>query len=240
MSASGQGATSPVSTGGGGTLFEQHADALFLALLLVRAPLPILKDCQVEEVHLQAEHLGWKTDDVLVVASRPDGVVRRLAMQVKRQFTISAKDATCKKAFGDFWTDFRSSEFDPAKDRLALVTLLGTIVLLGGFNSLLDCARASPDAADFMRRLEVDRLLSKTARGYATTIRGILEDAGEAAPTDEEFWGFLSVLHVVSFDLNTATGQTEAWTKALLAASANEGDPLAAAEASWRELLEPP
>jgi hypothetical protein len=238
MSASGQGATSPVSTGGGGTLFEQHADALFLALLLVRAPLPILKDCQVEEVHLQAEHLGWKTDDVLVVASRPDGVVRRLAMQVKRQFTISAKDATCKKAFGDFWTDFRSSEFDPAKDRLALVTLLGTIVLLGGFNSLLDCARASPDAADFMRRLEVDRLLSKTARGYATTIRGILEDAGEAAPTDEEFWGFLSVLHVVSFDLNTATGQTEAWTKALLAASANEGDPLAAAEASWRELLE--
>ena len=58
-------ATSPVSTGGGGTLFEQHVDALFLALLLVRAPLPILKDCQVEEVHFQAEHLGWKTDDVL-------------------------------------------------------------------------------------------------------------------------------------------------------------------------------
>jgi len=231
-------ATSPVSTGGGGTFFEQHVDALFLALLLVRAPLPILKDCQTEEVHLQGEHLGWKTDDVLVVARRPDGMVRRLAMQVKRQFTISERDETCRKAFGDFWADFRGGEFDPAKDRFALVTLRGTHVLLNTFNSLLDCARVSVDAADFMRRLEVDGFLSKKARGYAATIRRILEDAGEAAPTDEEFWRFLSVLHVLSFDLNTASGQTEAWIKALLAVSANQGDQLAVAEASWRELLE--
>jgi len=231
-------AASPVSTGGGGTFFEQHVDALFLALLLVRAPLPVLKDCQIEEVHLQAEHLGWKTDDILVVGVRADDRRRRLAAQVKRQFTISKEDKTCTKAFGDFWTDFKDSEFDPVNDRFALITLRGTNVLLQGFNSLLDCARASSDAADFMRRLEVDGLLSKTARGYATTIRRILEDADNAAPTDDEFWRFLSVLHVVSFDLNTATAQTEAWIKALLAASANEGDVLVAAQASWRELLE--
>jgi hypothetical protein len=235
---SGASSASPISSGGGGTFFEQHVDALFLALLLVRAPLPVLKDCQVEEVHLQAEHLSWKTDDVLVVALRPDGVRRRLAAQVKRQFAISEKDDICKKALGDFWADFRGSEFDPAKDRLALVTLRRTNVLLDGFNSLLDCARASADAADFLRRLEVEGFLSKTARGYATTIRRILEDADDVGPTDEEFWHFLSVLHVVSFDLNTASAQTEAWIKALLATSANEGDNLAAAEASWRELLE--
>lgn len=231
-------ATSPISTGGSGTFFEQHVDALFLALLLVRAPLPILKGCQVEEVHLQAEHLGWKTDDVLLVARRPDGVVRRLAMQVKRQFTISEKNEACRKAFGDFWADFRGTEFDPANDRFSLVTLQGTTVLLDSFNSLLDCARASVDAADFIRRLEVDRFLSKKARDYAATIRRILEDVGETAPTDEEFWRFLSILHVLSFDLNTASSQTEAWIKTLLAVSANQGDPIAVAEASWREFLE--
>ena len=231
-------AASPISSGGGGTFFEQHVDALFLALLLVRAPLPILKDCQVEEVHLQSEHLGWNTDDVLIVAARPDGVVRQLAIQVKRQFTISEKDEICKKAFGDFWADFRGAEFDPANDRLALVTLLGTNVLLGGFNSLLDCARTAADAEDFRSRLGVNGFLSKTARGYATTLRKILEDVGGAAATDEDFWRFLCVLNVVSFDLNTASGQTEAWIKVLLAATANEGDPLAAAEASWRDLLE--
>lgn len=234
---SGPSTTSSVATGGGGTFFEQHVDALFLALLLVRAPLPILKDCQAEEVHFQAKHLLWNTDDVLLVAVRPDGVRCRLAAQVKRRFTISEKDETCKKAFGDFWADFKGSEFDQATDRLALATLRGTNVLLDGFNSLLDCARASADAADFMRRLEVDGFLSKTARGHGTTIRRILEDADEA-PTDEQFWRFLSLLHVVSFDLNTASAQNEAWIKALLAATARGGDTLAAAEASWRELLE--
>jgi hypothetical protein len=198
---------------------------------------PVLKDCQVEEVHVQAEHLGWETDDVLVVAVRPDGVRRRLAAQVKRQFTIGEKDETCKKAFGNFCADFKGPKFDPATDRFALVTLRGTNVLLDGFNSLLDCARASADAADFMRRLDVDGFLSKTARGYATTIRRILEDASHVL-TDEQFWRFLSVLHVVSFDLNTASAQNEAWIKALLAATANGGDPLTAAEVSWRELLE--
>ncbi|WP_239681316.1 AAA family ATPase [Ectothiorhodospira variabilis] len=188
-------------------------------------------------MHLQAEHLDWATDDVLVVAMRPDGVRRRLAAQVKRQFTISPKDETCKNAFRDFWADLNGSEFDSDTDRLALVTLRGTSVLLDGFNTLLDCARASADASDFIRRLEVDRFLSKTARSYAATIRRILDDAA-TPPTDEQFWRYLSVLHVVSFDLNTASAQNEAWIKALLAATANRGNPLAVAEASWRELLE--
>lgn len=230
-------ATNPVSSGGGGTIFEQHVDALFLALLLVRAPLPVLKDCQVEEVHLQAEHLGWATDDALVVAERPDGVQRRLAAQVKRQFKISENDDVCTKAFGDFWSDFSGDEFDPDLDRLALITLRGTNTLLDAFNSLLDCARASKDADDFMRRLQVDGYLSKKARGYAATIRNILVSAG-AAPTDEQFWRFLSVIHVVSFDLNTAAAQNEAWVKALLAATASGGNPMQAAELSWHELLE--
>lgn len=229
---------SPVSTGAGGAFFEQHVDALFLVLLLVRAPPPILLDCQVEEVHLQSEHLRWETDDILVIGARADGQRRRLAAQVKRGFTISKTDKTCRETFGDFWADFRGSEFDPANDRLALVTLRGTNVLLQDFNGLLDCARASVDAADFMRRLEVEGFLSKKARVYATVIRQILEDANDTAPSDDEFWRFLAALHLVSFDLNTASAQTEAWIKALLAATANAGAASMAAEASWRELLE--
>ncbi len=54
-------ASSPNATGGGGAHFEQHVDAAFLALLLVQAIPPVLKDCVVSAVHLQAERLGWKT-----------------------------------------------------------------------------------------------------------------------------------------------------------------------------------
>jgi hypothetical protein len=48
-----QSVSSPIATGGGGNFFEQHVDALFLALLLVRGIPPIMLDCQIEEVHLQ-------------------------------------------------------------------------------------------------------------------------------------------------------------------------------------------
>jgi hypothetical protein len=238
MSESGSGVASPTSTGGGGTFFEQHVDALFLALLLVRAPLPVLKDAQAEEVHLQAKHLGWRTDDLLVVARRADGQQRRLAAQVKRQFTISGKNEDCQNAFADFWSDFKSPKFNPATDRLALIVLRGTDRLLGAFNSLLECARASADGDDFARRLATDGFLSKTARDYATTIRKLIEDAQGSDPTDDEFWRFLSVLHVLSFDLTTASAQNEAWIKGLLALATSDANGLATAEATWRELLE--
>lgn len=230
-------ATNPTSTGGGGTYFEQHVDALFLALLLVRAPLPILRDCQAEEVHLQAEHLGWKTDDVLIIAKNSAGEFYRLASQVKRQFRISEHDEACRKAFADFWGDFNREDFEPEFDRFALITLRGTNALLGDFQSLLDCSRASADVEDFMHRLGIDGFLSKTARNRASKIRQILEECGPT-PTDQEFWTFLRTIHVLSFDLNTASAQNEVWAKALLASAVKEGNAVEKAEATWRELLE--
>lgn len=82
--------SSPAATGGAGTFFEQHVNAHWLALLLTRAIPPVLTDSVVTEVHLQAEHLGWSTDDFLVVADRGQGQPRRLVGQVKRSFTVSA------------------------------------------------------------------------------------------------------------------------------------------------------
>ena len=89
--------SSPISTGGGGNEFERHTDAYWLALLAVRSIPPILIDCVVEEVHLQAEHLGWDTDDTLIVGRTATGDLRRLACQVKRSFRISANDSECCK-----------------------------------------------------------------------------------------------------------------------------------------------
>ncbi len=231
--------SSPIATGGAGTLFEQHVDALFLALMLARGIPPILKDCQVEEVHLQSGHLGWSTDDLLIIGTRGTGERRQLAAQVKLRFTISSKNEDCRKAFSDFWSDFkRNDKFDPKRDRLALVTLRGTDTLLHAFNSLLDCARASADGADFGRRLTTAGYLSKIAQDHATAIRTIIEESEGEAPSDDDCWRFLRVLHVVSFDLNTSTAQNEAWIKSLLAQTSHEPDPVAAAEATWRELLE--
>src|SRR4051812_35652657 len=99
---------STIATGGSGTFFEQHVNASFLALLLVRAMPPVLTDCSLDEVWFQTEHLGWKTDDVLLVGHAADGTKRRYAGQVKRALTVSNTDEACVKTFAGFWTDFNN------------------------------------------------------------------------------------------------------------------------------------
>jgi hypothetical protein len=51
--------SSPTSTSGAGTLFEQHVSAYWLAQLLVRGIPPILIESTVTEVQFQTERLGW-------------------------------------------------------------------------------------------------------------------------------------------------------------------------------------
>ena len=230
--------SSPAATGGAGTIFEQHVDAYWLALLLVRGIPPILRDCTVDEVCLQTEHLGWHTDDFLVVGQNGSGQHRKLAGQVKRNFTVSATDDECKKAVQDFWKDFKNPErFSQTSDRFALVTLRGTNTLLEHFSGLLHCARASRDGGEFDRRLSTDGFINAKAVQYCDEIRKIIGETEERDVSVAEVWSFLRVLHVLSLDLNSATGQTEAMIKSLLAHTTNEQDAVGAADASWNALL---
>jgi hypothetical protein len=133
--------SSPASTGGAGTSFEQHVAAYWLAQLLVRGIPPILIDTVVTEVSFQTERLGWQTDDFLIVCERPGAAPQKLLGQVKRNFTVSAANDECVQAIGDFWKDFNGAHFSIDNDRLVLVTLRGTNTLLEHFVGLLDCAR---------------------------------------------------------------------------------------------------
>lgn len=230
--------SSPISTGGAGHFFEQHVGAQFLALLLVKGIPPILKNCQVEQVHFQTEHLGWNTDDLLVIGKESEGQNRKLVAQIKRNFTISSNNDSCRKAFCDFWKDFNNNKFNPTHDRLALITLRGTNTLLDKFASLLDCARASANESDFRNRLSQDGFISKKARKQTKVIETIIEDEFDEPPEPSSFWKFLRTLFVVSYDLNTESAQQETWIKTLLAQTSSEPDSVASAESTWLKLLQ--
>ena len=73
--------SSPISTGGEGVYFEQHVAAYWLAQLLVRSIPPILTDTGVTEVHFQTEHLGFNTDDFLVVCARAGAAKESSALE---------------------------------------------------------------------------------------------------------------------------------------------------------------
>ena len=229
--------SSPASTGGAGTSFEQHVATYWLAQLLVRGIPPILIDTVVTDVSFQTERLGWQTDDFLIVCERPAAGPQRLAGQVKRHFTVSGANAECVQAFGDFWKDFNGAHFSIANDRLVLVTLRGTNTLLEHFVGLLDCARASRDGTEFEQRLTTDGFISDKAVQYCQEVQTIIGDLEGKTVTTADLWPFLRVLHVLSLDLHSSTRQTEAHIKSMLALTATEGDPVASAAASWNELV---
>ena len=234
----GQRTSSPASTGGAGTFFEQHVAAYWLAQLLVRSIPPVLIETVVAEVHFQTEHLAWQTDDFLIVCERPGPGVQKLAGQVKRSFTVSAADDDCRQAIQDFWKDFKGSDrFSPTDDRLVLVTQRGTNTLLEHFVGLLDCARAARDSAEFEGRLATKGFISERAVHYCGELRKIVGDLKGEPVTAADIWPFLRVLHVLPLDLHTSTRQTEAHIKSLLAHTVTEGDAVAAADASWNALL---
>ena len=230
--------SSPISTGGEGVFFEQHVAAYWLAQLLVRSIPPILTDTGVTEVHFQTEHLGFNTDDVLVVCARAGAATARLVGQVKRSFTVSAADDECKKAIGDFWKDFKKADpFNPQHDRFVLVTLRGTNTLLENFVGLLDCARGAADGEEFERRLSLDGFISKKSVHQCNELCEIVSKLEGTPVTAKDLWPFLRVLHVLSLDLHTSTRQTEAHIKTLLALKSTDPDPVASATAAWDALL---
>jgi hypothetical protein len=229
---------SPAATGGAGTFFEQNVGAYWLAQLLVGGIPPILIDCSVVEVHFQTEHLGWHTDDFLIVGQSGPGKLRKLAGQVKRTFAVSAIDEDCKNSVQDFWRDFKNPDrFSPLNDRFAIVTQRGTNTLLGHFSGLLDCARAAVGGGDFEHRLATAGFISAKAVHYCEEIRAIVGELEQRAVSAAELWPFLRVLHVLSLDLGSATRQTEATIKSLLAHTTTDQDPIDTATNSWNALL---
>ena len=230
---------SPLATGGAGTMFEQQVGAMFLALLLVRGVPAIFKDCQVDEVSFQTRHLGWETDDLLVGCLTEHDERRQIAIQVKRNFTVSAISSDCEQTFQRFWTDFKTANlFDPDCDVLVLVTLRGTNTLMEGLGSLLECARNSSDAADFDHRLSMPGLISGKAKKHEQVIRSIIQAAESPTLVDWEFWRFLKAVYLLNLDFTTSTAQHEALVKSMLAQAAGGADAVSAAETTWHELTD--
>ncbi|HUP59534.1 MAG TPA: ATP-binding protein [Thermoanaerobaculia bacterium] len=229
---------SPASSGGAGPCFEQHVDAHWLALLLVNAIPPIALDSTISKISFQTEHLGWSTDDVLVTSRTSASETRQLACQVKTTLTIGAGNEEFSATIVDAWKDFSSATvFRENVDAIAIVTQLGTNVVLRDFAGLLECARASSTAADFEHRSTTPGFVNAQVRTHAGVVEEILKAHEGGAVDRERIWRFLRHLYVLSLDLNTATSQTAAHVLTLLAHTATETDRIAAAAATWNELL---
>ena len=139
-------ASSPFATGGGGNAFESKVHAGLLTTLLVKGYVPLFEDALLQELHLQSEHLGYRTDDALVVAHTRSGRRRRQLWSVKHEVKFTESDSVFRDVIGDALSDFQDPErFDEQHDAFILATRL-VAAKPKHLIALLEFARASSSA----------------------------------------------------------------------------------------------
>ena len=179
-------------TGGVGHTYEHCIGAYFLAGLLVDGVSPVFANTRmrIEKVAFQTRHLGWKTDDLLIICSSEGAEQRKLAIQSKINFVLQESNKECVNTFLAFWADFNNEDiFDRDKDALALATLPSSKALSSGLRDLFHYARSSSDEHDFANRLST--MANNTVRRYCERIRSIIQKGISSEITDGEFWCFL-------------------------------------------------
>ncbi|MFA6546367.1 MAG: hypothetical protein WCS99_18260 [Limisphaerales bacterium] len=231
--------TSPTATGDRGGSFEQLVDVCYLSYLLAQCTPPFLRSGTLEEVHLQAEHLGWATDDLLLVGTVA-GHKRKVAMQAKSALTLTAENKECQQVFADAWKDFTNAKiFDPKRDGLVLVCGPLPVATYRRWRIMLDAAQAALDAADWLRRLALPGYLGQGASEAMATLRALLDAANGSPVADAQLWEFAKVFDFQWLDLLEPGSSTEAAVRSLLAITATPGtlSPAEAAARSWGDML---
>ena len=87
-----------ISTGGGGTFFENEVQSSFILLMLSKGIFnPINNNAIVEKIDLQAKRNGYELDDMVVHAkSMLNNTPYKMLTQIKRNISIQKSDSDFK------------------------------------------------------------------------------------------------------------------------------------------------
>ncbi|MGL5737408.1 MAG: hypothetical protein ACRCYJ_00875, partial [Plesiomonas shigelloides] len=148
--------SNPFSTGGGGSHFEAHIQASFVALMLSGGYAPCLPCWPISEIKLQGKIDGFDTDDLVVIVEHVNSKERRkLLGQVKHSIDITKRSTLFGDVMQAAWNDFNNSKvFTRGKDIIALIT--GPLSATDAHNVqwLLNQARHTKNADEFFRNVQ--------------------------------------------------------------------------------------
>ena len=225
--------SNPISTGGGGTAFEQQVGAMCLSCLLVHECYPDFENFRVETICLQTSVDGYETDDILVIGSTEIGEQCRMPIQVKLNLTIGERSPQCVKTFQKFWKDFNALDrFNPANDKLLLVTTSRTNPM-NALHHLLELSRNSSGFQEFQNKLNTHGVVNSNVRRCHKVIRSIVNKID--SPNDKMLWGFLRTIHVHFIDFSIKTPPEPILH--LLTKHVLEHEDEMTAISTWRELV---
>ncbi len=207
--------SNPFSTGSGGATFEQLVGAAYLVTLMA-GHMPRGLDWGVtKEVLFQQRWSGCLIDDLIIVAT--DGnTERRLALQLKHDLRFATSDQAFVQVIGDCWSVFVGNSgwhFNPDIDRIGIGLGLFRTELDAHFRPLLEWARNSRNAVEFIQKVDTPKFSSAEKREYLGLFRELLTQAKGSRVGDDELWMFLKCFVIVHYDLENAGSRdsTHCW-----------------------------
>lgn len=203
--------STPFSTGGGGSNFERHVQAGFVVLMLTSGVVPCVGPWPVKKIKLQGRYDGYNTDDFIAFTEEPGSDRKaKLLAQIKHSLRITANDPTFAKAIGAAWRDFQDNDlFDQTRDAIALITGPMSATDIEHSRPLLEWARTSANAQEFLDKVQLGRFSSVEKQEKLAAFKIQLKKANnDVDVSDEQVWIFLKSFHILGYDLDIRSGVT--------------------------------
>lgn len=199
------------STGGGGTLFESHVQASFVALMLTCSYAPCLPCWPITKIKLQGKFAGYDTDDLIVfVTSSGDKQERKMLAQIKHSIRITAGDKVFGEVIQAAWNDFNDAGiFKKNRDVIALITGPLSVTDISDVRQILEWSRSCEDAQEFINKVNLVKFSSQAKKNKLQAFRTQLQYANAGtAVTDEVLFEFMRHFHLLGYDLDIKAGVT--------------------------------
>jgi hypothetical protein len=218
MADDGKQISNPFSTGGGGANFELQVQASFVALMLAGGFTPCLPCRPIHKVKLQGRYAGYNTDDLVVFTANADGSQEcKLLGQVKHSISITARDTVFGEVIQAAWKDFNNASlFARGKDAIALITGPLSATDIADVRAILEWARSSESAEEFLTKVETANFSSDSKRAKLKAFRDHLDAANGQAVSDADLVLFLQHFHLLGYDLDIRSGIMHAVVHSLL------------------------
>lgn len=204
MGGDGKQLSNPFSTGSGGSRFEANIQATFVTLMLSGGYAPCLPSWPIVEIKLQGAVSGYRTDDLIVFVENPKTNERRkLLGQVKSSISITASSKIFSEVIQAAWKDFNDADvFRKGKDIIALITGPINATDTDGVNGLLEHARHTRDADEFLTQVGRANFCSDNVRAKLNAFKTQLKAANGGHDVDKtDLFDFLKHFHLLGYDL---------------------------------------
>ena len=228
--------SNPFSTGGGGSVFEAHVQASFVALMLTGGFVPCLPCWPITKIKLQGKYAEYDTDDLIVFVENPDShQKRKLLGQIKHSISITKGDKIFGEVIQAAWSDFNNSRvFTRGSDAISLITGPLSATDISDVRTILEWARHSESSGEFSNKIDLAKFSSKTKQNKLRAFRAQLKKAnGGLNVSDEEAFQFLKHFHLIGYDLDIKAGVTLSLLHSLIGQYSQEN-----VQALWAQIID--